>query len=261
MPVFPGRTSRLAGCQLGSIGPVPITPCASSMRQVRWSAGSLRAHPDGLKILVSRLARAGSAEVAIERGDGKVVGALPAGVTVVVITPQQVKNLRSRYGSAGNEDDRPAGYVLADVLRTDRARLRPLIPDSPAKAHAAAGLPGSKDLVRHPGCGGQPAAHPPVVRVPLRLACSASSTRRSAWHSWPVPTARTASAGCRETAGRLAESRQLQRPHRPSALVADDAIARLHRVANGLPRALNNAAVAALIAAAAGKDLVDDACA
>ena len=39
-------------------------------------------------------------------------------------------------------------------------------------------------------------------------------------------------------------------------------MARLHRVANGLPRALNNAAVAALIAAAsAGKALVDDACA
>jgi len=46
------------------------------------------------------------------------------------------------------------------------------------------------------------------------------------------------------------------------ALFADDAIARLHRVANGLPRALNNAAVAALIAAASdNKDLVDDACA
>ncbi|MGH9656251.1 MAG: ExeA family protein [Bryobacteraceae bacterium] len=45
-------------------------------------------------------------------------------------------------------------------------------------------------------------------------------------------------------------------------LFADDAIARLHRVANGLPRALNNAATAALIAAASeGKDLVDDACA
>jgi type II secretory pathway predicted ATPase ExeA len=37
---------------------------------------------------------------------------------------------------------------------------------------------------------------------------------------------------------------------------------RLHRVSNGLPRALNNAATAALIAAAAaGQDLVDDACA
>jgi type II secretory pathway predicted ATPase ExeA len=45
-------------------------------------------------------------------------------------------------------------------------------------------------------------------------------------------------------------------------LSADDAVARLHRVSSGLPRALNNAATAALIAAAAaGQDLVDDACA
>ena len=50
-------------------------------------------------------------------------------------------------------------------------------------------------------------------------------------------------------------------PVRP-LLFADDAIARLHRVANGLPRQLNNAATAVLIAAAAdGKDLVDDTCA
>jgi len=49
---------------------------------------------------------------------------------------------------------------------------------------------------------------------------------------------------------------------REEALFADDAVARLHRVANGLPRALNNAATAALIAVAAeGKDLIDDACA
>ncbi len=49
---------------------------------------------------------------------------------------------------------------------------------------------------------------------------------------------------------------------RTEALFADDAIARLHRVAGGLPRALNNAATAALIAAATdGKDLVDDTCA
>jgi hypothetical protein len=43
---------------------------------------------------------------------------------------------------------------------------------------------------------------------------------------------------------------------------ADDAVARLHRFAGGIPRALNNAATAALVAAAAeGKALVDDACA
>jgi type II secretory pathway predicted ATPase ExeA len=49
---------------------------------------------------------------------------------------------------------------------------------------------------------------------------------------------------------------------RDEPLIADDAVARLHRISNGLPRALNNAATAALIAAAAdGKELVDDACA
>ena len=46
------------------------------------------------------------------------------------------------------------------------------------------------------------------------------------------------------------------------SLFADDAIVRLHRQSNSIPRALNNAAVAALIAAASdGKEIVDDACA
>ena len=49
---------------------------------------------------------------------------------------------------------------------------------------------------------------------------------------------------------------------REDPVFADDATAQMHHVASGLPRALNNAAVAALIAAAAdGKDLIDDACA
>ena len=49
---------------------------------------------------------------------------------------------------------------------------------------------------------------------------------------------------------------------RTEPLFADDAIARLHRLAGGLPRKLNNAATAALIAAAAdSKQLVDDTCA
>ncbi len=49
---------------------------------------------------------------------------------------------------------------------------------------------------------------------------------------------------------------------RNEPLFADDAISRLHRVSNGLPRALNNAATAALIAGAAdNKTLIDDACA
>ena len=87
----------------------------------------------GLTALVRRLAKLGCAEVAIERPDGPVVEALlSAALSVVVISRHQVKNLRSRYGSAGNKDDRFDAYVLADTLRTDRGRLRALVPDSPA---------------------------------------------------------------------------------------------------------------------------------
>ncbi len=69
----------------------------------------------GLKRMTARLLRAGVGQVGIERGDGPVVAALlAAGLTVYVIPPGQVKNLRSRYGSAGNKDDRFDAYVLAD---------------------------------------------------------------------------------------------------------------------------------------------------
>jgi transposase len=88
---------------------------------------------DGLAQLRGILNAHGVCEVAIERPDGPVVEALlDAGITVVVISPNQVKNLRGRYGSAGNKDDRFDAFVLADTLRTDRQRLRPLVRDSDA---------------------------------------------------------------------------------------------------------------------------------
>jgi type II secretory pathway predicted ATPase ExeA len=65
----------------------------------------------------------------------------------------------------------------------------------------------------------------------------------------------------------LAEAIQYLRHHlalagRRDALFGDDAMARLHQASMGLPRALNNLARDALIAAAsAGKELVDDAAA
>jgi transposase len=104
----------------------------------------------GLAELVRRLGRAGAAEAAIERGDGPVVDALlDAGMTVVVITPNQVKNLRSRYGQAGNKDDRSDAYVLADTLRTGRSRLRPLEPDTPATVTLRSAVRARRDLVAH----------------------------------------------------------------------------------------------------------------
>ncbi len=62
----------------------------------------------------------------------------------------------------------------------------------------------------------------------------------------------------------LAESAAYLRHHlalvgRTDPLFADDAVARLHRVAGGLPRKLNTAALIA--AAAEGKALVEYACA
>jgi transposase len=83
--------------------------------------------------LIRRLLKLQVTGVAIERPDGPLVEAmLDAGLRVVVITPRQVKALRSRYGAAGAKSDAADALLLADVLRTDRHRLQPLVPDSDA---------------------------------------------------------------------------------------------------------------------------------
>jgi transposase len=104
----------------------------------------------GLRAMVKFLGQHGVGEVAIERGDGPVVDALlDADLTVVVISPNRLKNLRSRYGSAGNKDDRFDAYVLADTLRTDRTRLRPLTHDSEATKTLRATVRARRELVKH----------------------------------------------------------------------------------------------------------------
>jgi transposase len=104
----------------------------------------------GLAGLCRRLTSAEVHEVAIERVDGPVVDALlEAGLTVFVIAPNQVKNLRGRYGSAGNKDDRFDAFVLADTVRTDRRRLRPLQLDHPATVTLRATCRARRDLVIH----------------------------------------------------------------------------------------------------------------
>jgi transposase len=104
----------------------------------------------GLKTLIRRLLKAGVEEVGIERGDGPVIDALfQAEFTILVIAPGQLKNLRSRYGSAGNKDDRFDAYVLADVTRTDRHRLHPLVPDCAATTAMRTTVRARRDLVAH----------------------------------------------------------------------------------------------------------------
>lgn len=103
----------------------------------------------GLRSLGRRLAKAGVTGVAIERPDGPVIDALfAAGLTVFVIASRHVKALRTRYGTAGNKDDRADAYLLADVLRTDGHRLRPLQPDSPETVTLRATVRARKDLVQ-----------------------------------------------------------------------------------------------------------------
>jgi transposase len=104
----------------------------------------------GLRQLAARLLRAGVSQAGIERGDGPVVDTLlAAGLTVFVIPPGQVKNLRSRYGSAGNKDDRFDAYVLADAVRTDVRRLRPMELDSEQTTALRSAVRARRDLVGH----------------------------------------------------------------------------------------------------------------
>jgi transposase len=78
----------------------------------------------GLEQMGSRLKSHGVERVAIERPDGPVVDALlAAGLSVVVISPRQVRAYRLRHGTAGNKDDRLDAYVLAEALRTDGHRM------------------------------------------------------------------------------------------------------------------------------------------
>jgi transposase len=102
-------------------------------------AGGIRARFDapntgkGFTGLVRRLTRLGVTGVAIERCDGPLVEALlDADLRVVVITPRQVKGLRSRYSASGAKSDTSDAFLLADVLRTDGRRLRSLTQDSEA---------------------------------------------------------------------------------------------------------------------------------
>jgi transposase len=104
----------------------------------------------GIGKLIAGPRAAGVSEAGIEHSDGVLVQALlEAGLTVVVITSRQMKNLRSRYGSAGAKDDRFDALVLADALRTDRAWLRPLVVDTPATTALRAAVRARRDLVAH----------------------------------------------------------------------------------------------------------------
>jgi transposase len=70
--------------------------------------------------------------VAIEVPHGPVVEALmERGFTLYAVNPKQLDRFRDRFTLAGAKDDSRDAEVLADALRTDRPRLRPLRPADP----------------------------------------------------------------------------------------------------------------------------------
>jgi transposase len=86
--------------------------------------------------------------IAIERPSGLVVDALiQAGHPVIPIHPNVVKACRPRYRAAGGKSDPGDAYMIADILRTDGHRFRPLMPMSDDIKALRALVRGRDDLV------------------------------------------------------------------------------------------------------------------
>lgn len=110
----------------------------------------------GLAELCKRLAKlapAGELPIAIERPSGLIVDALvEAGHPVVPIHPNVVKACRPRYRAAGGKSDPGDAFMLADILRTDGHRFRPLTPCSDEIKALRTLVRGRDDLVAERVC-------------------------------------------------------------------------------------------------------------
>src|SRR6266849_5412345 len=117
---------------------------------VQWR-GSVPHSAEGLAELVRQLRQFGppaTVRVAIERPSGVVIDTLiDAGVQVVPIHPNVVKASRSRYSAAHAKSDDGDSYLLADLLRTDGHRFRPLRPLADETRALRALVRGRDDLV------------------------------------------------------------------------------------------------------------------
>ena len=117
---------------------------------VRWR-GTVSHTAAGLAELGQRLTRLGAPAplpVALERPSGLVVDTLlEAGFLVVPIHPNVVKASRPRYSAAGGKSDPGDAYLLADLLRTDGHRFRPLQPLADETRALRALVRGRDDLV------------------------------------------------------------------------------------------------------------------
>jgi len=103
---------------------------------------------DGLRDLLRQLRALHVVRIAIERPSGLLVDALvEAGFEVVPIHPNAVKASRPRYRSHGGKSDASDAYLLADLLRTDGHRFKPLAAQSDEIRALRALVRGRDDLV------------------------------------------------------------------------------------------------------------------
>src|SRR5438034_8728500 len=105
----------------------------------------------GLADLIQQLRRvAGPAAlpIAVERPSGLLIDTLvEAGFPVVPIHPNALKASRPRYSAAQGKSDPGDAFILADLLRTDGHRFRPLHPPSDDTRALRALVRGRDDLV------------------------------------------------------------------------------------------------------------------
>lgn len=113
---------------------VALMDCGSADILARARIGDDLAGFTQLMELLAEHAGEGDAtgiEIAIETDKGLLVAALTAaGFTVFSINPRAVARYRERHGQAGGKSDPGDAAVLADILRTDRHRHRPLPADT-----------------------------------------------------------------------------------------------------------------------------------
>ncbi|HTT42522.1 MAG TPA: IS110 family transposase [Steroidobacteraceae bacterium] len=110
--------------------------CVLDPSGTRLAQFTITHNQEGLRQLrhrLSILAPPNQIRVALERPSGLLVDSLvETGYTVVPIHPNIVKATRPRYSSAAAKSDRSDALLLADLLRTDEHRFRPLTPECDA---------------------------------------------------------------------------------------------------------------------------------
>jgi transposase len=120
------------------------------LARIRWRT-SVPHSAAGLAALVRRLRRwrrRGPFAIAVERPSGLLIDTLvQAGFDVVPIHPNVVKASRPRYSAAAGKSDPGDAFLLADLLRTDGHRFRPLQPPSDDTRALRTLVRGRDDLV------------------------------------------------------------------------------------------------------------------